>query len=49
MLTVFYVLDKVLSTGATKTVRHSSYYYQKLIFVEGNKLTWGSAYYAVRV
>ena len=47
MLTVFHVLDKVLSTGATKMVRYSSYYFQKLIFVEGNK-TWGSAYYTVR-
>ena len=48
MLTVFHVLDNVLSTGDTKTMRHSSSYYQKLIFVEGNKLTWGSAYYIVR-
>lgn len=48
MLTVFHVLDKILSTGDTKTMRHSSSYYQNLIFVEGNKLTWGSAYYIVR-
>lgn len=48
MLTVFHVLDNVLSTGDTKTMRHSSSYYKKLIFVEGNKLTWGSAYYIVR-
>ena len=47
MLTVFHVLDKILNTGDTKTMRHSSYYHN-LIFVEGNNLTWGSAYYIVR-